>query len=475
MMIVPHRVTSDLAEIWIGAFERKKPSGAFYLHLQTNNTGPVQHKLSSDWQSAGGDDKGNAYYQWLTVDVSENQPYTLSVRRHRSGRALATAELESLPVHVPAAYSGDNPRKRAFCVLLGSCYHGRQDRGRMAQAFLKLYEHPKYRPHVKLLVGDQVYIDQKGSLFVPGPAPARRLRAHFTSEYRKTWKTKLAPMLKFGGNIFIADDHEFWNNFPTATALSALPSAVRKSWRKEALALFTGLQGGKATTEFSLGDELSFFSADTRINRTSRPVRFMRGSDMEKLRKWVVALRGPGVLAIGQPVFATKQGTLRGRFFDYTLPNFKQYEELVRVIRRAQHDIVLVTGDVHFGRISSSRLRPAPGSPRLIEIVSSPMSLVSSFGHAARGLWRLRKDKDPPVFPSERISGTKQYPIDYLKAVRESSEGKGRTAEHFMTLSFSRETKKQGIKMDVRAWLIREPSSRIKLPRRSWTWTAVLR
>jgi TPP-dependent trihydroxycyclohexane-1,2-dione (THcHDO) dehydratase len=37
-----------------------------------------------------------------------------------------------------------------------------------------------------------------------------------------------------------------------------------------------------------------------------------------------------------------------GHITDWSLPDFKQYEELLRLLARSQHSLVIVTGDVHY-------------------------------------------------------------------------------------------------------------------------------
>src|SRR5205809_7973197 len=98
----------------------------------------------------------------------------------------------------------------------------------------------------------------------------------------------------------------------------------------------------------------------------------MLDSDLDRLDQWIRNLEGPGIFSLGQPIFAAQAGFF-GRFADWNLPDFEQYADLVRVLASSRHSLVLLTGDVHYGRIASCLL---PSGLELIEIISSPTALV---------------------------------------------------------------------------------------------------
>jgi len=75
----------------------------------------------------------------------------------------------------------------------------------------------------------------------------------------------------------------------------------------------------------------------------------------------------------GQPILRTTTKTLKGHFGDWNLPDFDQYHRLARILARSVHSLVILTDDVHYGRIARCVL---PSGSELIEIISSPMSLV---------------------------------------------------------------------------------------------------
>jgi hypothetical protein len=83
-------------------------------------------------------------------------------------------------------------------------------------------------------------------------------------------------------------------------------------------------------------------------------------------------------MVVGQPILASKTG-VKGHLVDWGLPDYTQYGDLIRLIAGTRHTIVILTGDVHFGRIATCTL--ASGA-QIIEVISSPMALVDdAVGH----------------------------------------------------------------------------------------------
>jgi len=104
---------------------------------------------------------------------------------------------------------------------------------------------------------------------------------------------------------------------------------------------------------------------------------------------------------IGQPLFAEPVVGLFGRLTDITLPNYDQYAALACLIARSQHAIVVLTGDVHYGRVASSLLDS--GAP-LVEVISSPLALVNCF---SRSDWQAA----PDAWPATAVAGVGKRPV----------------------------------------------------------------
>ena len=98
-------------------------------------------------------------------------------------------------------------------------------------------------------------------------------------------------------------------------------------------------------------------------------------------RQWAAGLDGPGVLVLPQPLL--KAG---GSKTDRTLVDFKESDRLAAIFERAlggetadgkPHDIMILTGDIHTGRVSSAEIVGLPGT--IYELVASPASLVTPY------------------------------------------------------------------------------------------------
>ena len=268
-------------------------------------------------------------------------------------------------------------------------------------------------------------------------------------------------------NFNTADDHEFWNNYPLpASYIPALQSSeYRRTWERIATELYRDIQGGRPTQVVHLGRDLSVFVADTRVKR-GRPDgsgRFMTTQDMSRLRYWMSSLKGPGILVLGQSVFQAERGIL-GNVTDWGLQDYRQYEDLASALWNATHDIVVLTGDVHYGRVASCRLG---SGKKLVEVVSSPMSCLPQ----SEATWD--EDDGPETFPHQKIGNiNKPAAISYHKVVSRTPNHHNRTAENFFTVSFEKRSS-GSVKMSVRAWLPRRPT-RSALPHQDFEWSTNL-
>jgi hypothetical protein len=344
----------------------------------------------------------------------------------------------------------------SFTVMLGSCFHYLSDNGRVAAAYDTIWN--EMRPHLKFLVGDQVYVD------LPVSDYAFRLSTEWLwyfllSKYRESWADELLPVLRQGLNCCLSDDHEYFNNYPETPAyIPALGvAAYRETWSEAARSLFRNVQTVRPNPgfQFSLGDSLSFYVLDTRYNRTRGNNLFVAADELDRLEAWVNGLQCPGVIASNQILFeAPKEGALAGLTQERALFHYDQYRRLCQILKAAPHDLIFVTGDVHYGRIARTVLGPGR---TLWEIVSSPMSLVSSgwAGSAdiAESRWRIGVDDEPAAWPQVNVPNVAATPIEYLRAVR--GQDRDRTAEHFMTLQFARTAVVGELSVSVAAWLPR--------------------
>jgi hypothetical protein len=181
---------------------------------------------------------------------------------------------------------------------------------------------------------------------------------------------------------------------------------------------------------------LSFCVADTRMRRDADETAFMDAADLTQVRQWIAGLSGPGVLVLGQPLFADTAGVL-GHLFDWGLPDYAQFPDLVRALMESQHDIVALTGDVHYARAARCLL---PSGRRLIEIISSPLALVDE---KVGRKWSAA----PERFPAVPVPGVKAADITHYP---DNHDPFTETREHFVTLQFNADGAK--VRLQALCW-----------------------
>lgn len=425
-LVVPNEVYANDATIWVAGINEDFDPATAILEYGSN-----QKALNAGWRDFGTiDGKNRIRYQRVALnDLSPRQSYSLGLRV--GGELKADGNIITLPYRLPVA--GERP----LTVLLGSCYYGREDKaGAVGQTYTQLPH--EARPDVKFLCGDQVYLDNPPQDFLNPFHGKSWLQTRSFKTYVDTWtQTTLTGgfgrMLKHNANFFSSDDHEYWNNAPDVglnVPLFTTTKTGRDDWWEIARDLYRIFQTEPGLpTRFKV-EPLSFCIAETRFNRGSGgggEGDFMPQPDLDEIGKWTANLEGPGVLVIGQP-FLDNPGGFIGRRKDYVLPDFKkQYERFKQYLRQSNHTIVILTGDVHYGRLAVANLRPELGT-KLYEVISSPMQVVLG----APGKYQAA----PQVF------GT-------LTSQPEFSLGRN----HFLTLEFTAPSA-QRASMLVRFWPI---------------------
>ncbi len=443
-VVVPRRTSSSSADIWLAAFD--ETPGAMTLaasQAPAVNVGP--------WTDVPLENQP-LRLQTATVTLNGLQPdtrYALVLRQ--CATVVATATVETLPAELPG------PGDRPLTVLLGSCFARRRDGGSVGRAFARLAANTQFRPHLKFLSGDQVYLDDPASEFAVRKHSGGELEQLFLQNYKDTWndgseQEGFRSLLGTGANYFTADDHEYWNNYPHAAAYAPWDtwgSGGRATWGRLARNLYRNLQTDVATESFAVGG-LSFFVADTRSDRDPDRKTFMKPADFGALTAWIAGLAGPGVLVIGQTLFATRAGglldKLKRNVGDWALPDHDQYEDLARALLGSRHSIVVLTGDVHYGRIGRCPIDAADGT-EIIEIIASPLSLVSGL---AGGKPVKPGDEEPERFPPFEIAGLPRPRIEYEPRFVVSPKDPKHIADHFVTVSFT--DLGQSVRVAVKAW-----------------------
>ena len=352
------------------------------------------------------------------------------VELQRGGKTVATATLGTLPRRVPSL------EERPFTILLGSCFAQKKDgAGTVGRTFALLPA--DVRPDLKVLCGDQVYLDAPSFWTVFPAVTEGELKRRLLESYLAAWTQEPGyhTLLAGGPNAFTADDHDFWNNAPkgSITAPATMIPTLRRRWLEQATGLYRAFQRPDTPrlTAFDM-DGLSIRVADVRTNRTDDDQRFMTVEELAEVRDWARTLRGPGCLVLGQVLFAARAGRI-SKHMDLGLPDFTQYRDLLDALRQTTHSIVILTGDVHFGRVAICELL---NGQEIVEVVASPLALIAQ---VPPNEWRAA----PVRYPAEAAPGLVQQSVRTETAYQFNGN-------HFATIGFSRSGGR--VRMRVQAW-----------------------
>jgi hypothetical protein len=427
-LLVPHEASTTTARIWVGRFGADQPVG---LRLAVGPAPPSP--IPAAWQPHVID---GAVRLWSQRHVltglapGQGQP----VRLLDGDLEVASAVVTTLPERLPLL------DERPFTCLLGSCFGWDGDPfGREVGAAVRQLP-ALHRPDVTFLCGDQVYLDAPFPRYLHHLPGGEGLRLELFEKYRANWAPPdqgagYSELLRQGATYFTADDHELWNNAPNKTpvVLKTWFGPWRQEWYDAASELYDRFQSPSRIMSFGV-DRLSFLVADLRLDRAADRSRVQSDPDHRRVIAWIDGLPGPGVLVLGQPMLVAEAGW-KGNIADWGLPDYRQYGPLVAAIQRSRHDIVVLTGDVHFGRVAGATL---PSGANLYEVIASPFALVTP-------LLPQRWAAPPERFPASLLPGTVGCPVwsrdDYKVE-----------ADHFATVAFRDAGGR--LVMHVTAWVI---------------------
>jgi hypothetical protein len=316
-------------------------------------------------------------------------------RRVRVGVSLGnearTIDVATLPSRVPPANQG------GFDVLLASCFHqAESSAGAIAAAVRNLKSAIRAKasglraPDCSLFMGDQVYLDLP--TLRDFPDDPRFLASKFEADYRLNWQTGLEPLLGLAPWACVPDDHEYWNNAPHPSTQNGntWSAAGRKNWGDAAALCYSAFAKpfNDRNTD-SIDDPLivdvhpiSIFIADGRSRRDPGLAYTLTPACRDKLRLWIDRLNQEGKVGLfvsGQSLLQTAASQIGGKLADWELPNYRDYGPLLAELGRAKNRLLLLTGDVHWGRVSSA-YDVVTGAERLQEVIVSPLSLVTTVG-----------------------------------------------------------------------------------------------
>jgi len=463
IILYPRAAPNDRLRIWVGAFQVTSPPTLSWL-LNDNPAVPgALRQLSSvraDPLLPTGVPPTNVPRAFTGVyEFRGLAPDTFHRVSVNSGGETATLETKTLPESVSTQLD------RSFNLLLVSCFHQAEDRGGVAGTIVSQLK-ATAKPHLTILAGDQVYLDLP--TLKDFRDDVRWLADKFERDYTLNWSGPLAytQVLDAAPSISLPDDHEYWNNYPHPSpfiANSRTPDG-RDRWRQAAQAVYEGFQlayPAKLGQSITLDVKpLSFFFADTRSNKNVNRDFTMTDDARAQLDNWaahVIAAKMFGVFVSGQSLFREPAGNLGGKVGDYEMPNYQDYGDIMRSLAKivnAGRPVLCLTGDVHWGRVVTSR-DINTGRIAFTEVISSPASLVSTIGAdqfkkfkgALSGLfgkkeaWARHADPDPPpaFLASDVLAG--RFPC---------STAHGQRGNHVVMLSFRQQG--GGLELRIKYW-----------------------
>jgi len=329
-----------------------------------------------------------------TRGLAADAEYELTAAVPGVGAAAATSRT------LPAAIAPGTP----FTVAFGSCYCLATDPGIAACYPPALHRAGGPDPvRLRFAGGDQIYMDlspDSGSpLVFTAPEPWERYRQQWTS-------ARYRPFLSASPTLVQADDHEFWNDYPHDSAwLRWAESEPRGPLGRSMEAAFARFQAplnvdpaavvadphaidvllrdAARTFPLAIGP-LRFFVLDTRTRRTrfnDDDPHFAKPEWLDAAVAWLAALDGPGVLVVSQPMVETPASwyqNLTHTMGDVNLPDYEaDFARLWEAVFAAPHDVLVLSGDIHWSRVYALTRAGRPGR-RVYEAISSPFARIPS-------------------------------------------------------------------------------------------------
>ncbi|MGF6351341.1 alkaline phosphatase D family protein [Variovorax sp. W2I14] len=375
-------------QLWVGMFgTQDPPAPAFFIReaaavpLDPSPMTPIRDR------HVGTDGKPINHRGIFRFSVAPNED--LYAVRIVAGGEIYELKVRTLPQALPSTLDGE------FNILLCSCYFQPEDRNGLLGTIASQI---KLKPHLTLMAGDQVYLDLPLLEDMPQSEPA--LSQLVGDKYMRNWASAslntagLEPVLAKAPVVAIADDHEFWNNypFPQAQLPNTWSDEVRGRWKAAAQALYEDYQLACDPTAAGVTRldvlPLRMLFVDMRANRDDSFHRLMNPAAESAFKSWVDDLiqdkiagaPAVGVLASGQALFIdSPTSDFKKRTADAEMGNYQQFDlvksELVRLADEGV-PLLYLTGDVHWSRVASAKDRQHPGMPLFYEVISSPSCLI---------------------------------------------------------------------------------------------------
>lgn len=359
-------------------------------------------------------------------------------------------------------------------IVLASCFCRANSRLRATTPLPRPFKGLEKLPHVKMLCGDQIYLD-----LIPSGWWQRRDLEGPWGLYDAQWRDPdFVAWMACSGNLCMADDHEFWNNYPSQTRFGYLSFTVHEppegmgQKMGDAFLIYqavlnvdpTALLRGDAIVrdhlhcfEFPgelapppLYERFAMHILDTRTRRSAPELGTQTGqfTDPQWLDETVARLarrQMPSLLVTSQSLL-DKGDRSESNLANYT----KQFTTLWKAIWNNRHQMLLLTGDIHWSR--AQRFKSEATQKVHYEVVSSALARI--------GPGSLKR----PGQNSEFI-------LDTLKVSAERTADS--YAKHtFATLSFN--TTAMQLQTKVRWWEIDGDGQHVQIDMAAGLWAEIV-
>lgn len=323
-----------------------------------------------------------AHCYWIDGLVADT--WYSFILKDRNGNKIGETRAKTLPARLP---------ENGFTLSIGSCYWKFSQR---TKTIINSGVYPPKdfdSPQIRFLLGDQIYND----MFGPSITGVVKQPDSYEN-YRNQWADfSFQSFFQQTPNAVLADDHEFWNNYPHWNLhLAFWQNSLNKTGvdhvQNTALDCFNNYQlplNPDRHKSFSFNIyPLEFFVLDTRIKRThyhAEKPSFVDPLEKSQLLTWLNTLKGPGVLILGDVVADKTANTWTSVFRagDFGLPDYgNDFHDLWNALRSAKHDVIVLAGDIHYGRFGFIKVPPRNENDdrkgTVFECVSSALCLLES-------------------------------------------------------------------------------------------------